>query len=217
MLLPDILLPPKESWHAQIWVREVLLAPFFDDPKFWRFWVTNSPMNQSFSAALARIISDGDQSNEFLRVLDIMQSRQFTMALHIVTSLYVLGVGFVMLKSLHHDRLIAVDGALLVISALLLSPVTSQSHFVVLMLPYSILAAALIKDRSTSASNAAVLLVSFVLATATSNDLVGRGFTDWALWNSLPILGALVLIVQLGVLTWSAGVKRVEESDAKRV
>jgi Glycosyltransferase family 87 len=197
-LLPDILLPPNESWHVTIWLREVMLGPFFSDPTSIKlpFWFGNTPMNQSFHGALARIINGGDQS------------QQFAMALRIVSGLYVLGIGIVMLKSLRHDRLIAVDGALLVISALLLSPVSSQSHFVGLMLPYSILAAALIKDRSTSASNAAVLLASFVLVTATSNDLVGRSFTGWALWNNLPVLGTLVLIVQLGVLIWSAGVRR---------
>jgi alpha-1,2-mannosyltransferase len=197
-LLPDILLPPNESWHVTIWLREVMLGPFFSDPTSIKlpFWFGNTPMNQSFHGALARIINGGDQS------------QQFAMALRIVSGLYVLGIGIVMLKSLRHDRLIAVDGALLVISALLLSPVSSQSHFVGLMLPYSILAAALIKDRSTSAYNAAVLLASFVLVTATSNDLVGRSFTGWALWNNLPVLGTLVLIVQLGVLIWSAGVRR---------
>jgi hypothetical protein len=188
-LLPDLLLPPKEPWHVTIWMREVLLAPFFSDPSVFRFWITDSPMNQSFRGALARIFSDADQS-----------SQQYAMALYIVIGLYVLSVGFVMLKSLRHNRLIAVDGALLVISALLLSPVSSQSHFVGLMLPYSILAAALIKDGSTSASNATVLLMSFVLATATSNDLVSRSFTGWALWNNLPVLGTLVLIIQLGIL-----------------
>ena len=217
MLLPDIVLPPKQAWHITIWVREILLAPFFNIPSVEsQFWVTNSPMHQSFRAALARIMSYGDQSDEFATVTHIMQSWQFATTLYTVITLYGLGVGFVMFKSLRNSRFIAVDGALLVISALLLSPVTSQSHFVGLMLPYSILAAALIKDRSTRATNAALLLASFVLATATSNDLVGRSFTGWALWNNLPILGVLILIVQLGVFTWSASVNRVEQSNAKR-
>jgi Gpi18-like mannosyltransferase len=40
-LLPDMLLPPKESWHAVIWVREVLLGPFFGDPTKlkYTFWI----------------------------------------------------------------------------------------------------------------------------------------------------------------------------------
>jgi hypothetical protein len=128
---------------------------------------------------------------------------------------YVLGIGVVMLKSLRHDRLIAVDGALLIISAILLSPVSSKSHFVGLMLPYSILAADMIKDRSMRASTAAVLLASFMLATATSNDLVGRVVSGWARWNSLPILGALVLVAQLSVLIWLASLTRPEQNGAK--
>ena len=115
-----------------------------------------------------------------------------------------------MLKSRPHDRLIAVDGSLLAISALVLSPVSSQSHFVTLMLPYAILAAALVKDRATRTTNAAVLLASFMLATAISNDLVGRSFTGWALWDSLPVLGTLVLIIQLGVLIWSVSARQGE-------
>jgi hypothetical protein len=91
----------------------------------------------------------------------------------------------------------------LVVSALLLTPVSSQSHFVGLMLPYGLLAAWLIKDRSMRVFNAAILLLSYVLATATSNDLIGRSFTGWALWNSLPVWGTLVLVVALAVLIWS--------------
>ena len=74
-------------------------------------------------------------------------------------------------------------------------------HFVTLMLPYAILAAALVKDRATRTTNAVVLLASFMLATATSNDLVGRSFTGWALWN---------LIIQLGVLVWSVSARQGE-------
>lgn len=195
-LLPDILLPPKESWHAAIWVREVLLGPFFNDPSIkLPFWVGASPMNQSFRAALARIF---DESN---------RSETFIMAERLVSGLYLLGVGFTLFKSMRDDRPIAAEGAMLVVSGLLLSPVTSQSHFVGLMLPYSILAAALVRHRPTSVHTGVVLFASFMLATATSNDLVGRTFTGWALWNNLPMWGALVLVVQLGALIWSIVVR----------
>ena len=109
-------------------------------------------------------------------------------------------LAFCCCKSRRDDDLIPIDGALLVISALLLSPVSSQSHFVALMLPYALLAAALIKIRPLRTFNALMLLASFVLATATSNDSVGRTFTGWALWYSLPMWGTLLLVVPLGVL-----------------
>jgi alpha-1,2-mannosyltransferase len=192
-LLPDLLLPPRESGHFAIWLREVALGPFLGDPASVRipFWVGANPLNQSLRGALARIIDE------------LNQPQKFAMVLHIVIGLYVLCVGLLMFKSLRHDRLIPVDGALLLISTLLLSPVTSRSHLVALMLPYAILAAALFRDASTRIVNAGVLATSFLLATVSSNDLVGERITGWALWHSLPILGALVLIVQLGVLTRS--------------
>ena len=107
-----------------------------------------------------------------------MQSKSFTVTLSVVAGLYIFLVSCVMLKSRRNDRLIAVEGALLIISALLLSPVSSQSHFVGLLLPYALLTAALIKDASRRVFYSAMVLLSFVLLTATSNDLVGRSLTD---------------------------------------
>jgi hypothetical protein len=132
-----------------------------------------------------------------------MQSRSFALVLFVVAGLYIFIVGCVMLKSRRHDQLIAVEGALLIISALLLSPVSSQSHFVGLLLPYALLTAALIRDASRRVFYAAMLLLSFVLLTATANDLVGRGLTEWARWNNLPVYGLLVLVIALAGLTWS--------------
>jgi len=192
-ILPDLLLPPKESWHLMTWLSEVALGPFRNDVTSIKnpFWITGNPLNQSLRGALARVI---DEFN---------QPRQFAMVLHIVVGLYVLCVGLLMLKSLRHDRLIPVDGAILVISMLLLSPVTSKSHLVMLMLPYTILAAALIRDRSTRIINAIVLATSFLLATASSGDLASHLLSSWSFQYSLITWGVLVLIVSLGVLIWS--------------
>jgi len=193
-LLPDLLLPPKASWHLTTWLNEVALGPFRSNVSFIKndFWTGGNPLNQSLRGVLARVIDELDQP------------QQFAMVLRIVIGLYVLCVGLLMLKSLRHDWLIPADGALLVISMLLLSPVTSKSHLVVLMLPYTILAAALVRDRSTRTTNAIVLAASFLLATASSGDLAGQQLSIWNYQYSLMTWGILVLIVQLGVLIWSA-------------
>lgn len=210
-ILPDILLPPKTGWHVVIWGHEVLLGSFIPNANFkLLFWITDSPMNQSFRAAIARIFAHGDRNPDVEFARQIMEMPQFNMALRVVSGLYIAVIGILMLKSVRNDRLVPVDGALLLISALLLSPVSSQSHFVGLVLPYAIIAAALVKDRSSRASGVLVLLASYVLATATSNDVAGRDFTGWSLWHSLPVYGTLVLVVQLGVLIWTVGRKRDE-------
>jgi alpha-1,2-mannosyltransferase len=197
-LLPDMLLPPNESWHSVVWVREVALAPFIGGSQSQphSFWVTDSPMNQAFHAAVARAFGE------------VSQPRQFALTLHILSGVYVAVVGVLLLKSRTDDRLVAVDGALLVASALLLSPVSSQSHFIGLMLAYALLAAALIKVPSLRTFTAIGLATSFVLLTATSNDSVGRAFTGWALSHNLPIWGTVVLVAMLGGAIWSGAVKR---------
>ena len=189
-VLPDILLPPKESWHSITWLRGVMFAPFLADAKSasFQFWVTDSPMNQSFHAAVSRVFSEIDQP------------QQFALAVRMVSGLYMAIVAAILLRSRADDRLIAVDGALLVVSGLLLSPVSSQSHFIGLMLAYALLVAALIKVSPMRTFIAAMVLASFVLATATSNDAVGRAFTGWALSHDLPMWGTLLLVVPLGLV-----------------
>jgi hypothetical protein len=202
-MLPDLLLPPKQGWHVAVWLRDVILAPLnfpvhFDLP----FWVTDSPMNQTFRAAIVRLFTGVHEQQPYLTVLAIMQSRAFAIALGGVMAVYIAIVGLIMLKSRRDDRLIGVDGALLVVSALLLTPVSSQSHFVALLLPYALIAAAAVKDPPMRLFYGVMLALSFVLATATSNDAAGRSLTAWALWSSLPVYGTLILIAPLGVLIW---------------
>lgn len=192
-VLPDILVPPHQGTHIGAWVREVLLGPFFVDPTkvALPFWVTDSPMNQSFHAAVARLINERTEP------------QLFATAYRVVVLIYAACVGAIMLKSVRDDRLVAVDGALLVISGLLMSPVSSQSHFVGLMLPYTLLAAAFIRDAAMRPFYFVTVGLSFVLATATSNDGVGRAFTGWALEHNFPVWGTLLLVVPLGALIWS--------------
>ncbi len=78
-------------------------------------------------------------------------------------------------------------------------------------MPYSLIAAATVRQPSTRLFNAVMLLLSFTLATATSNDAVGRAFTGWALWSSLPVYGTLILVVPLAVLIWT---ERRQAGDA---
>jgi hypothetical protein len=48
----------------------------------------------------------------------------------------------------------------------------------------------------------ALLALSFLLATATSNDLAGSQVTTWAYRNNLIELGALILIPYLAIVIW---------------
>jgi predicted MFS family arabinose efflux permease len=87
---------------------------------------------------------------------------------------------------------------------LMLSPMTSRSHYVALLVPYTVLMWAWMRDTTTRAVGTAVLAASFILATATSNDLAGQALTEWAYRHSFLVLGALVLLIYIAVIVWKA-------------
>jgi hypothetical protein len=63
-----------------------------------------------------------------------------------------------------------------------------------------VLAAAVVRDRATRAIGVAVLALSFVLLTATTNDLSGRVLTDISYQYNFWIVGSLLLLVYFAIL-----------------
>jgi hypothetical protein len=112
-------------------------------------------------------------------------------------------------------EMIAVEGSLLIIAMLMLSPMSGRGHFVQLMLPYCVLVAAWIKDRKTAWLGATVLGVSFILCTGIPRDIVPRAYTEFMRMHSDIAWGTLVLIVYLTAITWNPqrwGIARVRPS-----
>jgi hypothetical protein len=85
----------------------------------------------------------------------------FSHVLYAVYAVYCVGVVRVLLLTGKGARAIVIDGSLLLISMLLLSPMTSQSHHIALVLPvFAIVAVFLKGDRSTRRT-AGVLLIAY--------------------------------------------------------
>jgi Glycosyltransferase family 87 len=194
-MLPDLLLPPKKSWHVVEWFYEVVLGPLrgysnvFEKP----LWTVANPLNQSFRGIVSRFIDGQAQPNEFALVLSLF------------TGLWIVAASVPILKALPNDRLIPIDGAILAVSMLLLSPVTSRSHFIALVLPLAILAAAAFRERSLRWLTIGTLIVSFMFLTLSTGDQVGSKISGWSLWYGIPMWGVLILAVPLSVLTWAIG------------
>jgi len=77
---------------------------------------------------------------------------------------------------------------------------SGRGHFVTLMLPYCVLVAACIKDRSTRWLGIVVLATSFMLCTGIPRDIVPRAWTEFMRMHSDITWGTLVLIIYLAVL-----------------
>jgi uncharacterized membrane protein len=154
------------------------------------FFAGTNILNHSIHGAVARLV-DGT----FLQA-------DFPLVLRAVQLLFVAIVGLLLLRSARRPDTIPAEGALVLIAMLMLSPMTSRSHYVSLLLPYTLLSAYWLRDRRTKGVGLALLALSFLLATATSNDLVGSRVTTWAYRNNLIELGALIMIPYLAIVIW---------------
>jgi hypothetical protein len=119
-----------------------------------------------------------------------------------------------MLRSARRDDFVAVDGSILVISMLMLSPMTSRYHYILLLLPYMTVVGLALRDRSLRAAAIVTLIVSFVLGTATSNDIAGHFMTEWSYAHNFLVLSALVLLVFLGYVILRNDVRQTSPAAA---
>jgi hypothetical protein len=192
----DALFTPTGTAHGYFmtWLREVAGASLGENPNLAKnvFWMTANPGNHSLRGAVSIII------DEFTKPV------LHKAVLYGIYAAFTATVAALLIATRRDDRFIGLDGALLVIAMLMLSPMTSRSHYVVLILPYTVLVAAWMQDRRTRWLGAAVLAASFVLATATSNDLVGRAMTVWAYAHSFLVWGTVVLLIYFVVIVLQA-------------
>ena len=96
-------------------------------------------------------------------------------------------------------QMIPIEGALLIISMLMLSPMTGRSHFVGFLLPYYLIVAAVIRDRKTAWIGIACLVLSFSLS-GIPREIVPRAFSEFMGMHSDIIYATLVLIVYFAVI-----------------
>jgi hypothetical protein len=83
---------------------------------------------------------------------------------------------------------------------LLLSPMSSKSHFVVLMLPFMVITAYMMTDQRLRTGLILTSVLSCALNNLTSQDLVGRQLAVMAgYWGSVT-LGTITLALAIGYL-----------------
>ncbi len=190
--LPDLFFTPQgaTSGYFVTWLRNIAGGALLEDPTVAKtaFWAGPNLLNHSIHGAIARLVDGTSYQGNFLLILRAAQ----------VVFIGILAV--LLIVSARHESTIPADGSLLIIAMLMLSPMTSRSHYATLMLPYTVMVAFWLRDRRTRLLGTLVLGTSFLLATVTSGDLVGKTITDWAYHASHIELGTLVLIIYLAAI-----------------
>jgi len=201
-LLPDMVFTPTGAAHGYFitWLTEVPAPSLGIHPGGapFAFWDGANILNHSLRGAVSLNIDEAHH-----RML-------FEAALAAADGTFAVVIGTLIAVSPRRPQSIALDGSLLLIAMLMLSPMTSRSHYVALLLPYMTLVALNLRDQHTARLGRAVLIVSFGLVTLAGNDAVGEAFTVWAYRHSVMVLGTLALLIYFAVLV----IKQLREDQS---
>ncbi len=205
-LLPDLVFAQKGGppGYFATWLRDIAGAVVARNaaPQWWE---GVNILNQSLRSLVFLLFSAAGSLAHFPTVL------------RVVLGGYALLLVALLLRSGRMENPVLLDGSLLVISMVMLSPMSSKSHFVVLLLPYMALSAHAIAEPRYRRIGAGVLVVSFALTTLTSRDVAGRALSDFFLSRGCIAIGTLVLLVFLGYVVVSRARAAGSPAPAPRV
>jgi hypothetical protein len=194
-LLPDLLFTAGRNadggGYLLAWLHQVAQPALTEklDGNLHTFWYASNPNNNSLRGLVGIFVNDHTDP------------ARFKIVMYTVYAIYCAVVGLVILRSRSGAPAVVVDGALLLISMLLLSPMSSQSHYVALIPAIFAVTALWLKgDPSMRWAAGFVLAASLVLTNATSKDLVGATITFWAKEYRLLISDALLFVVFFAML-----------------
>jgi Glycosyltransferase family 87 len=187
-LLPDLLfMVGRQSSHGSFfmaWLHQVatpaLTENMAGNPN--AFWVASNPNNNSLRGLVGMFVADG--------------TPRFKTFLYPVYAAYSAVVALIILRTRNSRAALTIDGALLLVSMLMLSPMSSESHYVALVLPILAVVALWQKgDATIRRISGFFLIANFALTNAAARDLVGVTMTAWAKDHRLLIISVLLFPV----------------------
>jgi hypothetical protein len=185
--------------YTENWIKQIVtpaLAHEQTDATFWKTWMGANILNHSFRGTVARM------------VVGTAAEVHGQLILYALCAVYVAFVGLLLLRSSRRDGFVAVDGSILVISMMMLSPMTSRYHYILLILPYMTVIGLAVRDRSLRVAAIVTTALSFILGTATSNDIAGHFLTEWSYQHNFLVISALVLLAFLSFVILRGDVRQ---------
>jgi alpha-1,2-mannosyltransferase len=194
--LPDMIgaLRGTHTGYLVDWVRQVVSPAMMPGTStklvFWDIWNGQNLLNQSLRGLVNRFAPGPVFGLSPLAILII------------VDGLFALVLGVLLITSPRQKEYVAIDGAVLLIATLALSPMTSRYHYIFVLPPVIFVTAATIADPRMRKLGTWVLATSFLLRAGTSNDLAGQTITDFAYAYGFMPIGAIVLYIAFAAMTW---------------
>jgi hypothetical protein len=199
-------------WVALSLLPDVFFTPNQPGPGFLRTWIVDVALGGLLGTtpeAYYPLMKDLGLLNQSLKgfVFGIVHGRigadfaaHARMILYVVYLVYGLAALAVLLLSAKVEGALLWGASVILISMLLLSPVSSKSHFVVLLFPHMAIVAYLIRHREAWRAAVPLLCASFALNTLTSKLFMGRELSNQMLASGCITLGTLLLLAVVAVI-----------------
>lgn len=197
-LLPDVFFPQSHpnAGHLRAWLVEFASGGLFGTRPaegYSQFFQGSNNLNQSLKTFVYRLVDPRDLPwGDF--------TAQAKVILYVVYLVYCLAALVIVLRSAKVQGTYLWGASVVVISMLLLSPISSKSHFVVLLLPHMAIVAYLIRHREAWRAVVPLLCASFALNTLTSKLFMGREVSNQMLVLGCITLGTLLLLAVVAVI-----------------
>ena len=199
-LLPDLFFTADYPGHGFLWTWVVdvavggLLGTTPDT--YYPLMKEVNPLNQSLKSVVLGMM-DGRAGQELAA-----HKRTIVYLVYLVYSLAALAV---LIRSAKAEGALLWGASVILISMLLLSPVSSKSHFVVLLFPHMAIVAYLIKYREARRAVVPLVCASFALNTLTSRLFMGRELSNQMMSLGCITLGTLLLLAAVMVIVLQSG------------
>ncbi len=189
--LPDLFFTPKDSQTGYFvtWIQDIAKPVLPDDkPLTFRLGGTDNPLNQSLRSFVFRI------------ALLLNSDQHFHGMLYTSYAALLFLMCYVLLKSSKLENPYVLDASVLIIGMLMLSPMSSKSHFVVLIVSNMIIAGYLIQHKCFKSILGFLLFLSFALSSLTSKDILGRQLGTMMLNMGSVTISTLILLIMLTMI-----------------
>ena len=198
--LPDVLFPPRppNAGYLRTWLVGFAGGGLFGtrpEEGYAQFFQGADHLNQSLKTFVYRLVDPRDLPwGDF--------TGQAQVILYAVYFVYCLAALVIVLRAAKVQGTYLWGASVVVISMLMLSPVSSKTHFVVLLLPHMAIVAYLLKHREARARAVPLLCASFALNTLVSRAFMGRELSDRLLTYGCITIGTLLLLAVVAVIVF---------------
>ena len=197
-LLPDLLFTARYPGHGFLWtwIQDIAIGGVLGTTPELYFPLMKEVnyLNQSLKSVVFGAL-DGTGLAAHKRVI-----------LYGVYLVYGLAALAVLIRSAKAEGALVWGASIVLISMVLLSPVSSKSHYVVLLLPHMAIVAYLVGHREARRAVVPLLAASFALNSLVTRALVGRDLSILLQSWGCIVLGTLLLLAAIAVIVFrSAG------------